>query len=172
MYLYTKKRPAGQAPRTGDPTIYQSVKDYEKEIETLKKEQPGVATYNIRRTDGTPVYQVPGAHQVAYWRKANAVHRFFVDHTADGKDECNPSFVHPEVLMDLLVRCKTILDTQDPQERQSAAQRLLPVQGGFFFGSTDYNQWYYEDLQDTVKQLTTVISEMPTDADLIYQASW
>jgi hypothetical protein len=104
--------------------------------------------------------------QVAYWRKANAIHKYFVDNCAGGKDECQDTYVEREQLQDLLNRCKTIL------EDHSKAGELLPSQGGFFFGSTDYDERYFSDLQSTVPVLEKILKESPEDWEFEYKASW
>jgi hypothetical protein len=104
--------------------------------------------------------------QIAYWRKANAIHKYFVDNCADGKDECQDTYVEREQLEDLLNRCKTIL------EDHSKAAELLPPQSGFFFGSTDYDEWYFHDLENTVPVLEKILKESPEDWEFEYKASW
>jgi len=51
------------------------------------------------------------------------------------------------------------------------AIELLPTQEGFFFGSTDYDQYYYEDLIYTQKMLTAELKE-DDDATYYYSANW
>jgi hypothetical protein len=104
--------------------------------------------------------------QIAYWRKANQIHKYFVDQCARGKDECQDTYVEREQLEDLLNRCRTIL------EDHSKAEELLPSQSGFFFGSTEYDDWYFKDLEDTVPILEKILKDAPEDWDFIYQASW
>jgi hypothetical protein len=104
--------------------------------------------------------------QVAYWRKANAIHKYFVDQCAGGKDECQDTYVEREQLQDLLNRCKTIL------EDHSKAGELLPSRSGFFFGSTDYDEWYFYDLEQTVPVLEKILKDAPRDWEFEYQASW
>jgi hypothetical protein len=104
--------------------------------------------------------------QVAYWRKANAIHKYFVDQCAGGKDECQDTYVEREQLQDLLNRCKTIL------EDHSKAGELLPSRSGFFFGSTDYDEWYFYDLEQTVPVLEKILKDAPIDWEFEYQASW
>jgi len=104
--------------------------------------------------------------QVAYWRKANQIHKFFVDVCADGKDECQDTYVSHENLEDLLNRCKTVL------EDHSKAEELLPSRSGFFFGSTDYDEWYYKDLEDTIPVLEKILSHAPESWEFEYKASW
>ena len=37
------------------------------------------------------------------------------------------------------------------------AMEHLPSRSGFFFGSTEYDDWYVRDLEDTVEQIDDVI---------------
>ena len=45
----------------------------------------------------------------AYWRKANMIHKFFVDTLAEGNDDCSEMFVPRDVLVDLLAKCKLVM---------------------------------------------------------------
>ena len=104
--------------------------------------------------------------QVAYWRKANQIHKWFVDHVQNGKDDCGDYYVSREQLQLLLDTCKIVLI-----DREEASQ-LLPVQEGFFFGSYEYNEYYFGDLQDTIDQIERILNEYPEDWDFKYQSSW
>lgn len=104
--------------------------------------------------------------QIAYWRKANAIHKYFVDNCAGGKDECQPIYVEREQLEKLLNLCKTVL------EDHSKAEELLPSQSGFFFGSTDYDEFYFSDLENTATTLEEILKDAPEDWEFEYQASW
>lgn len=90
---------------------------------------------------------------VAYWRKANQIHRWFVDNVQDGVDDCNEHYVEITDLCKLVDLCRTVLADH------SLAYELLPVQSGFFFGSTDYDEDYYWDLENTIKMLSPLIEE-------------
>lgn len=105
--------------------------------------------------------------QVAYWRKANAIHKFFVD-LAGGKDECQEIYVERDDLQELVNRCNMILENKDVEK----AKELLPSQGGFFFGSTEYDDWYFQDLKYTQETLKKLIDNAPEDWEFCYQASW
>ena len=55
----------------------------------------------------------------------------------------------------------------------SVAEELLPTTRGFFFGGTEYDQWYFEDIEDTIKQTTEILETTDFDNEYItYQASW
>ncbi len=50
---------------------------------------------------------------------------------------------------------------------------LLPTQGGFFFGSTDYDEWYVKDLENTIKMMTEVLEQTDWATQTIcYSSSW
>lgn len=103
--------------------------------------------------------------QMGYWRKANAIHAWFVRNVQDGKDECQESYVEPKQLQALLELCEECL------KDKSQARHKLPTQSGFFFGSTEYDEWYFQDLEHTVKILKACLEE-PSCGDFYYRASW
>lgn len=111
----------------------------------------------------------------AYWRKANAIHKWFVDTTQGGVDDCQESEVELEQLEDLVARCRGVLHNPD------TAAEILPSEGGFFFGSTEYDDWYRDQLKDTVEQLTPWLEYAKADlatngwldaGHFSYRASW
>jgi hypothetical protein len=106
--------------------------------------------------------------EIAYWRKANAVHRWFIERCASGVDDCQPVRVQSEVLPDLYLACQAVLANHD------LAGQLLPTESGFFFGPTEYDDWYFEGLEETVKMLDAGIISNPDvwGDDVYYQASW
>lgn len=107
--------------------------------------------------------------KVGYWRKANAIHKWFVDRVQEGKDDCQFTFVTADDLRGLLGTVKTALG----KKSLAVAGRLLPTQGGFFFGSTAYDDDYRADLENTVKILETVLAETDWERQVvIYHASW
>lgn len=115
--------------------------------------------------------------EAAYWRKANEIHKWFVDNCQDGEDDCREAWVSHEQLQELLDICKTILNAPESQ-RNRLAEELLPTQRGFFFGSTEYDEWYYEDLKYTVKTLEPLLEELRQAKEqgftvtMYYHSSW
>lgn len=109
--------------------------------------------------------------QAAYWRKANHIHAWFVANVQDGKDECEEHNVSREKLITLRDLCQQVLDNPDK------ASELLPTQGGFFFGSTEYDNGYFDDLRNTIRQLDEALALAGADSSLegwsfTYQSSW
>jgi len=115
-----------------------------------------MALYN--RADGTE-------EELHYWRKANAVHGYFVDQLADGIDECQPIRVNMDDLRELKRRC--IIARVDPDRREE----LMPTTSGFFFGSTDYDEYYESYLDDTIEAISA-IEERDDIGEMYYHSSW
>jgi hypothetical protein len=58
------------------------------------------------------------------------------------------------------------------QPFETAAQEKLPTTKGFFFGSTEYREWYVADLKDIVETFTKVLDETDFDTDQILMYCW
>jgi hypothetical protein len=112
--------------------------------------------------------------QVMYWRKANQIHAWFVKHICAGTDDCSPANLDKEQLEQLLTACKTVLDAKGTPDAESIAREHLPTREGFFFGNYVYDDWYYNDVQDTLNALTPMLAlaEHPNFTNFEYQASW
>ena len=104
---------------------------------------------------------------VAYWRKANAIHKWFCD-LDGGKDECQSIYVSRDQLIQLRNLASSVL------LQPATAADVLPTQMGFFFGSYDYDEWYMEDMKFTVSQIDHILETTPENSwnDFIYRASW
>lgn len=102
--------------------------------------------------------------EIGYWRKCNAIHNWFVKNCANGVDDCRPVYVEREMLSLLLDEVNAVL------KDKTRARDKLPTASGFFFGSTDYGDYYLEDLQRT-KTILEKALEM-RDCEFEYRASW
>lgn len=110
---------------------------------------------------------------VGYWRKANAIHAWFVRECAEGVDECQPIRVGNGKLRELKVIIEFLTFIKDEPNASEQIEKLLPTQGGFFFGSTEYNEYYWHDLQRTLEILNKAIElEEDEGCSITYQASW
>lgn len=104
--------------------------------------------------------------QVGYWRKANQIHNWFVEHIQDGIDDCNYHHeVTKEDLEELADVCHEVLCNPD------LAEARLPTQCGFFFGGTEYDEYYYDDLKNTIDIITRVLETTDFDKEMIYYVS-
>jgi len=101
---------------------------------------------------------------MGYWRKVNSVHNWFVEICGGGVDECQPMYVNRQHLEELREICKQVLADH------SLAEELLPTSAGFFFGSTDFDEYYFKDLEYTVKVIDRCLKSKFDYFE--YQASW
>lgn len=106
--------------------------------------------------------------QVGYWRKANQIHNWFVENCQGGRDECQESDVRREQLQELLDVVTQVLDSKS----ETTAREELPPAPGFFFGSTEIDEGYWDDMENTKTMLTELLAEPDDHANFIYQASW
>lgn len=109
------------------------------------------------------------SYPIAYWRKANAIHGWFVNECGGGVDECQPIYVPREKLAELRDLCKSAI------KQPAMAGDILPPTPGFFFGGYEIDEWYMKDLEGTVEMLEHILSVIPDDSwdwSFVYQASW
>ena len=105
--------------------------------------------------------------EMAYWRKANQIHAWFVKNVQKGEDDCGDYEVTKRQLEELLSVCKKVIETPN------LAKELLPVQAGFFFGNTEYDGWYFSKVENTIKQLETILEDTDFNNWIVfYHASW
>ena len=133
---------------------------------------------------GTPVninfQRVESIHeQVGYWRKANQIHRWFVENVQDGEDDCGSYRVSKEKFQQLLHDVQTVLDAKGLDGELAVIKSFLPPSDGFFFGSIDISEYYWSDLEYTRDTIISILNEMEIDEkssdawiDYFYQSSW
>lgn len=142
--------------------------------------------------------------RAGYWRKANQVHRWFVANVQDGEDDCKDYDVSEAQLIDLLNICEQIkkecplidgnvrngqiatketggkfvdvIEQGKLMKNSHVAAKLLPSASGFFFGSTDYDQYYIDDIDNTIEIISELLKAKGTEKylpfEVSYRASW
>lgn len=136
--------------------------------------------------------------ECAYWRKANAIHNWFVQNVQNGVDDRDIYLVTREQLEQLKEACEMVLaqvQTKDAQvcvgtrysnrkvspimedgrviTNPEKCAEILPTQGGYFFGSPDYDEYYIQDVETTIKIITEVLEQTNWDVETIaYSSSW
>lgn len=112
--------------------------------------------------------------EVGYWRKFNALHAYIVNRHADGIDECQEIELDTSDLEVIIEMMEIIKSSGYDKE---TAKRLLPPQSGFFFGSQEIDEWYQQDVDNTIEIIGQLLQEDSTLKDVwpphyYYQASW
>ena len=144
-----------------------------------------------------PNYEI--ADEVGYWRKANMIHNWFVEHVQDGIDDCcYHNEVTKEILEELLDTCTKVykscimmlgqvkngaickdgewVDCLEPGGiiiDPTVAKELLPTASGFFFGGTDYDEYYVDSIANTISIINDVLYNTDFETEAIYYiSSW
>ena len=137
--------------------------------------------------------------EVGYWRKANQIHKWFVENVQEGEDDCGQYEVSFDQLRELRELCikvatesvmtygkinngytfdgtgamKPIIRPGMTIINPEIAEELLPSQGGFFFGSTDYDEYYLDEVKNTIEIVNRVLKNTdPSEHAIYYSSSW
>ncbi len=103
---------------------------------------------------------------VAYWRKAYAIHKWFVENMAGSLDGGGGGYLSRNDLVELLGSVNRVL-----KGNLDTAKDELPDSNS----SEAYDKYYYDDLRYTKTMLTDILKVIPendTDYDFYYNASW
>ena len=124
--------------------------------------------------------------ELMYWRKANQIHNWFVQNCQNGVDDCEYYAITVNDLMKLKELCEKILTMTEKRKEMrytsySATEKEevdilyltpegveyatehLPSRSGFFFGSTEYDDWYVLELKDTIEQINDTLDILNCD---------
>ena len=104
--------------------------------------------------------------EAMYWRKANSIHYWFVQNVQNGDDDCKEYYVSREKLESLIGVCEEVL------ANPSKADDLLPIAQGFFFGSTKIDDWYWDDIKETIGTIRRLLSNTSDECEFYYASSW
>lgn len=112
---------------------------------------------------------------VKYWRKENAIHAWFVRELAEGKDECQNISVEKEDIARLIADIEKTIEnkaaiSRDPK-RIAEFSNLIPT-SGFFFGSTEIDEYFWQGLESTAADLKKLLAPEWKDYEFVYRAIW
>ena len=109
-------------------------------------------------------------YQIGYFRKFNALHSYIVKTFANGIDNCQDIILYKEDVEQIKKVLDEVLNAHQQVEK---AKELLPTQSGFFFGGTDYDEYYFEDVKVAADLMQSFLDNFDFDKyQLIYEASW
>ena len=113
--------------------------------------------------------------EVMYWRKANAIHNFFVNEVQGGKDDGGIYFVSIDNFKELKGKLENIIKAYELKcDMQEVGEDVLPTQGGFFFGGVDYDDYYIDMAELTLELIYELLDNEETmeNSRFIYNAWW
>lgn len=104
---------------------------------------------------------------IGYLRKANVVYAFAENETAYGIDGKEVTFMTYEELLMLEDACKYVLQEGKDLAAEGRFEELkelgsthLPTKDGFFFGSTEYNEWYIQNVEWVLEEIRKIKSNI------------
>jgi hypothetical protein len=174
--------------------MYLSKKTYVKNWSHQKPEDQHNVTVikgDVQRTDIKPERISYVVEEVAYWRKFNALHGWFVDNCGNGEDNCQEMYVDIVQLEELLGILKEVREKLNSSNKVKKVlqdwngkdyevevydnayeiSELLSPHEGFFFGSYNIDEYYKNDVEETIEVIEGLLSEEGS-GDFYYQASW
>lgn len=104
----------------------------------------------------------------AYFRKVNFIFNFYENTLGTMVDQWY-AVTNAEEIDDLIDRCERVLAKTGDQEY---AHQVLPTQSGFFFGSTEYDDWYFSDVKDCLRQMKKFRKGLTDDMTAYVIFSW
>lgn len=190
MFLWRMKKQKG---KTFDEVMEIKRKLDNEEIKGVEKENLKMYMFHTKLENINYEYDSL-FKEVYYWRKANAIHQWFVDNIQNGNDDCEDYRVTQKDLQILIDTLKEVYNSlcnkemitkkvQDgsieyetkvfKEEDLEIAKQLLPTQEGFFFGGTEYDEYYFEQIKDTLNDLQIINECFDFENNyLIYGSSW
>ena len=66
----------------------------------------------------------------------------------------------------MIETCKAVL------EDHSKAEELLPTRAGFFFGSTEYDDWYFGDVESVKTTFESILEDFNPEEDILTMHCW
>ena len=99
-----------------------------------------------------------------YWRKAWAIHHWFVMNAQNGEDDCKEYWVERYKLQELLDTLKKV------EENPSLAEDILPLQSD----DDEGKEWELDQIRRTIPALDKLINDesLKEKWDFYYSSSW
>ena len=108
-------------------------------------------------------------YQIGYFRKFNALHSYIVKTFANGIDNCQDIILYKEDVEQI----KKVLDDVLKANTEEKAREILPIQSRFFFGETDYDEFYFNEAKVAADLMQSLLDNFDFENyQLVYQASW
>ena len=146
--------------------MYLNKRTYVQQWEHQKPEEK----YNVEVTKGGETANINPKkvkyiiEEAGYWRKQNQIHRWFVENIQNGTDDCGEYYVSKADLETLLELCEKV------KADNALADGLLPGASGFFFGGTEYDEWYFNGIDNTIEILKEALED--ENGEYLYSSSW
>ena len=160
MYLYAKKYEGNWAFEKKQNANYLAIKELYPDVKVSENASAIEVTITV-----------------GYWRKANAIHNWFVKNVQGGEDDCGNYYVSRDNLVELRKECDKVLKNELMLSvlTDSNSSDILPPVAGFFFGNDERDEWYFNSVKYTVELIDGLLESIPEDDftwSFTYHSSW
>lgn len=129
--------------------------------------------YKVRKSDADTISNTRDVFDLikdgvdcAYFRNANFIYDYF-EYLIDSDTEC--CIVNRDEIESLFDACSLVLEKEN---NTGFASEVLPTRAGFFFGGTDYDEWYYKKVRDCYEQMRIILDEWDNRDAIVIWFSW
>ena len=172
--------------------MYLSAKKYTSKYQDKPLNEKLWKTLNL--VEGDNLGSVEVKVECGYWRKSNQIHNWFVENIQDGEDDCGYYELSREKLIELKEICEKVVKILSEQTRKKVMikdkfnddkefehdiyedteeiEELLPTRSGFFFGGTEYDEYYLNDMETTIEIINKCMKDFDESWDFEYHSSW
>jgi len=176
--------------------MYLSKKSYVRQWEHRKPEDQ----YSVVVTKGGKPTNIKTervsyiTEELMYWRKANQIHGWFTQNTEELEQD-RKYYVTKTDLEVLLETCKKVLEVLETSPKSTkqvvggwkngeeymvdvevfdneVVSDILPPTPGFFFGGLEVDEYYKEDIVNTIRFLEDELPNCEEGDEFEYYASW
>ena len=114
--------------------------------------------------------QTETRYQIGYFRKFNALHSYIVKTFANGIDNCQDIILYKKDVEQIKKVLDEVLNVHQQAEK---AKEILPTQSGYFFGGTDYDEFYFDEVKVAANLMQSFLDNFDFENyQLVYRASW
>lgn len=127
--------------------------------------------------------------EIAYFRKVNFLVKYVDEVLGREVDNCRDVVLEKEDIEELVRRCGTVIDSLKNSKKKEVqyetgwcngettyatkkvftgtkvAEELLPTMNGFFFGSTDYDEDYLDNVKQVKEDMERILKEVDFDTE-------
>lgn len=129
----------------------------------------GLDIYFLKRKRSSENKSEYHEKELAYFRKVNCLVAFFEDQYGFDRNDL-AIVITKEMVNDLIERCDEVL--LNPE----LAPDRMPNTGGFFFGSTAYDEYYFDNLEDIIRNMKEYVlpefDKLKDNEDIVFYTSW
>lgn len=178
-------------------------KKYLKNINSYLSNIGYSAEFNYWEEDENPnytlddLYDIDGYHTKTYsfanikgvqqnLRKANQIQNYFeskfYENNSSESYDCINTVLNDVDIDIILSKIEKIMSQKTPEAKKKYAERILPTTVGFFYGDTDYDQYYFDNLTSFAEQLKyltkvrnhidQVMTDSPFSVEIVYSSWW